>query len=460
MRSLLLLTALLGCVHLPGDAHPTTRPNVLLVLVDDLGAHDVGCYGNPAVDTPRIDAFAREAVRFTDGYAAAPVCSPTRASIMTGKSPARVRITNHAPDQRRFWPDDPVLEPAPMLDRLPLEEVTLAEHLSAAGYDTAFLGKWHLAPQRVPDAHEWYPDRQGFDVNLGGNGDGGPGRFFAPYRFPNLESRAEGEYLPYRIGDEAVAYLEAHAEDEDPFFMALWHYTVHWPIEAPADLVAKYAERGTGPGIKMVEYAAMTEALDRVFGRVLDALERTGQADDTVVVFTSDNGALLSVADLGPLRKAKGYLYEGGIRVPFMVRWPGVTEPGRVDRTPVVSTDLFPTLLAACGVPIPADYCGDGVDLRPVLAGGAIDRAALHFHYPNYAWHRSNRLGGAIRAGRYKLIERFDDGTLELYDLEEDLGEARDLAELRPELAADLQRRLQAWREDTGAAMPTRASGR
>ncbi len=453
---LLLLSALSACAGSPDLPQQPTRPNVVLVLVDDLGAFDVGCYGNPAVHTPRIDAFSREGVRFTDGYAAAPVCSPTRASIMTGKSPARIRITNHAPDSERFWPDDPILEPAPMLDRLPLEEVTLAEHLSAAGYDTAFMGKWHLAPQRVDDATEWFPDQQGFDINLGGNGAGGPGRFFAPYRFPNLESRVDGEYLPYRLGEEAVAFLENQADDDDPFFLALWHYTVHWPIEAPEELVESYTARGGQPGIKMPEYAAMTEALDQVFGRVLDALERSGQAEDTVVIFTSDNGALLSVADLGPLRKAKGYLYEGGLRVPFMVRWPGVTEPGRVDSTPVVSTDLFPTILSACGVALPEDYCGDGADLRDLLAGDALDRTALHFHYPNYAWHRSNRLGGAIRAGQYKLIERFDDGSVELYDLERDLGEETDLAPQEPELAEELRGQLEAWRQRVDAAMPVR----
>ncbi|MDG1490460.1 MAG: sulfatase-like hydrolase/transferase, partial [Planctomycetota bacterium] len=330
------------------------------------------------------------------------------------------------------------------------------EHLSAAGYDTAFMGKWHLAPQRVDDANEWFPDQQGFDINLGGNGAGGPGRFFAPYRFPNLESRVDGEYLPYRLGEEAVAFLEDQADDDDPFFLALWHYTVHWPIEAPGELVESYTARGDQPGIKMPEYAAMTEALDQVFGRVLDALERTGQAKDTVVIFTSDNGALLSVADLGPLREAKGYLYEGGLRVPFMVRWPGVIEPGRVDSAPVVSTDLFPTILSACGVALPDDYCGDGADLGGLLAGDALDRTALHFHYPNYAWHRSNRLGGAIRAGQYKLIERFDDGSVELYDLERDLGEETDLAPQEPELAEELRGQLEAWRQRVDAAMPVR----
>ena len=466
LASTLLLSALWACAGPPGAQQlpeppaPPTRPNVVLVLVDDLGWWDLACYGNPAVETPRIDAFAADAVRFTDAYAAAPVCSPTRAAIMTGQSPARLHITNHAPDQERFTPDDPVLLPAPMHDRLALEHVTLAEHLQAAGYDTAFMGKWHLAPQRVPDAADWFPDRQGFDINLGGDGMGGPGRFFAPYSFPNLESKEEGEYLPYRIADEAAAYIESKAGDEDPFFLALWHYTVHWPIEAPGGLIDKYAARGKGPGVKSVEYAAMTEALDQVFGQVLDALEASGQAEDTLVVFTSDNGALESVADLGPLRRAKGFLYEGGIRVPTMIRWPGVTRPGRVDATPILSTDLFPTLLAACGAPQPEGVACDGADLGPLLRGEPLEREAIHFHYPNYAFHRSNRLGSAIRVGDWKLIERFDDGSLELYDLASDLSEETNLAPVHPGLAEELQRSLSEWRAEVGAAMPVPVAGR
>ena len=453
---------LLACAGAPPASTTAPRPNVVLVLVDDLGWWDLACYGNPAVETPRIDAFGAAAVRFTDAYAAAPVCSPTRAAIMTGQSPARLHITNHAPDQGRFTPDDPVLLPAPMHDRLALEHVTLAEHLRAAGYDTAFMGKWHLAPQRVPDAADWFPDRQGFDLNLGGDGMGGPGRFFAPYSFPNLESKAEGEYLPYRIGDEAEAYLRAHAasDSEDPFFLALWHYTVHWPMDAPADLLAKYEARGTQAGIKDVRYAAMTEALDRVFGQVLDTLAETGLADDTLVLFTSDNGALISVADCRPLRQGKGYLYEAGIRVPTMVRWPGVTTPGAVASQPVVSTDLFPTILAACGVPLPAGYPGDGADLGPLLRGGQLEPRALCFHYPNYAFHRSNRLGGAIRRDRWKLIENFDDGSAELFDLSSDIGEQHDLAAAEPELVSELLGQLRAWRGRVGAAMPTRAGPR
>ncbi|MEM6571621.1 MAG: sulfatase [Planctomycetota bacterium] len=438
------------------DAPPLARPNVLLVLVDDLGWSDLGCYGNPAVDTPRIDAFCAESLRFTDAYSAAPVCSPTRAAIMTGLAPARVRITNHMPDRPSFSPDDAPLQPAECRDRLALEYDTLAERLSRAGYRTAFMGKWHLAPADQPDEAEYFPDRQGFDLNLGGNGWGGPGRsFFAPYSFPNLESKTEDEYLPYRIGDEAVAWLDERAGDEEPFFLALWHYTVHWPMDSPADLLAKYEARGVQPGIVDPRYAGMTEALDRVFGRVMDALERSGHADDTLVIFSSDNGALGSVADNRPLRAAKGFLYEGGIRVPTMMRWPGVVAPGS-SATPIVSTDFFATILDAAGVAVAPDEPMDGESLVPLLRGHAFERGPLYFHYPNYAFHRANRLGGAIRAGDFKLIERFDDGSLELYDVVNDLGETANLASERAELAEELRAKLAAWRERVDAAMPTR----
>jgi arylsulfatase A len=454
--------ALLGSCAVPTSAADSPkRPNILLILVDDMGWTDLGCYGNERVDTPRIDAFAAEGLRFTDAYAAAPVCSPTRASIMTGKTPARLGITNHLPDQARFTPDKPVLLPAACEDRLPLEEVTLAELLRDAGYRTAFFGKWHLAPQRGDDQSDWFPDHQGFEQNIGGNGWGGPGRsFFAPYEFPGLVSKEEGEYLPYRIGEEVRSYLSEHAarDDDAPFFAALWHYTVHWPMDAPADLLAKYEARGTGPGIRDVRYAAMVEALDQVFGQIMDALDEHGLADDTLIVFTSDNGALGSVADLSPLRAAKGYLYEGGIRVPWIVRWPGQVAPGGTTAEPVVTTDLFPTLLAAAGVERPADTPCDGVDIGPVLAGDALDRAEICFHYPNYAFHRDNRLGGAIRSGRWKLVENFDDGSVELYDLAADVAETEDLAADLPVEAAALQARLATWRAEVGARMPRPAA--
>ncbi|MFT4541639.1 MAG: arylsulfatase A [Planctomycetota bacterium] len=437
---------------------PATPPNILLVLVDDLGWSDLGCYGNPAVDTPRIDAFCAQGVRFTDAYAAAPVCSPTRASIMTGLAPARMHITNHLPDRESFTPDNPTLTAAHCEDRLALEYVTVAEHLQRNNYKTAFFGKWHLAPQRTADQADFYPDAQGFDRNTGGNGWGGPGSsFFAPYEFPGLVSKEENEYLPYRLGEEVQSYIRQHAEREtdEPFFVALWNYTVHWPMDSPPDLLAKYQERGVQPGIVDPRYAGMTEALDQVIGGVLDALKETGLDENTLVIFSSDNGALASVADNRPLRGSKGYLYEAGIRVPTMVRWPGKVRPGRVDATPIISTDWFSTILDAAGVELPADYPGDGMSLVSLLdESEELEREALYFHYPNYAWHRSNRLGSAIRAGDMKLIERFDDGSLELYDLEADRAEENNLAQQRPELAQKMQRSLLLWRASVSAALP------
>lgn len=445
------------------QANAPQRPNIVLVLVDDLGWSDIGCYGNPAVDTPNIDAFCAQSMKFTDAYAAAPVCSPTRASIMTGLAPARLRITNHMPDQEGFAPKNPTLNSAACRDRLDLEAVTVAELLKAAGYDTAFMGKWHLAPQRGDDKADFYPDRQGFDINLGGNGAGGPGRsFFAPYAFPNLVSKTDDEYLPYRIGEEAVQYIEQRKasaqESEDPFFLALWHYTVHWPMDAPADLLEKYQSKGVQDGIKDPRYAGMTEALDQIFGRVMAALEESGQADNTLVLFSSDNGALISVADCRPLRKGKGYLYEGGIRVPTMIRWPGKIQAGAVNTTPIISTDFFATILEAAGVTLPATYPGDGESLIPILTGpGSLEREAIFFHYPNYAFHGSNRLGGAVRAGDFKLIERFDDHSVELFDVRSDLSETTDLSSRMPELAGELRARLESWRGSVNAAMPTSA---
>jgi arylsulfatase A-like enzyme len=435
-------------------SHPVCaddRPNILFVMIDDLGWMDLACQGNPLVETPRIDRLAAEGMRFTSAYAAAPVCSPTRAAVMTGKSPARLRITNHIPDRESFIPDNPVLLPATMGDHLPLSEVTIAERLKEAGYATGFLGKWHLAGSGKGDP-QFYPDRQGFDLNIGGCAYGGPYTYFDPYRNPTIPDRRAGEYLPDRLADEGVTFMRDHRDG--PFALFLWTYTVHWPMEAPQTLLDKYADR-TGPGLNDTRYGAMIEGMDTAVGRVLDALDELGLADNTLVVFTSDNGGFGGVADNRPLRAAKGYLYEGGIRVPLIVRWPGVVEPGSECDFPVVSMDFYPTLLEAVGAS--EATAPDGVSLMRLLRGeSALDRPAIYFHYPNYAWHRSNRLGGAIRSGPYKLIEWFDDHSVELYDLAADISERHNLADAMPENATQLREMLVAWRAECDAAMPTR----
>jgi len=397
-------------------------------------------------------------MRFTDAYAAAPVCSPTRAAVLTGLSPARLRITNHIPDQKGFIPDEAKILPAEMLDHLPLERVTVAERLQEAGYATGFFGKWHLAGKATRDGKgllEFYPERQGFMVNVGGCGHAGPPTYFDPYRIHTLPDRRPGEYLPDRMADEVIQFMQTNRDR--PFLALLWNYAVHYPMEAPADLIKKYEPR-VGPGVKDPRYAAMTEAMDAAIGKVLAALDDLGLRENTLVIFTSDNGPFLGAADAKPLRAGKGYLYEGGIRVPLIVRWPGRVRPGSVCHEPVISMDFHPTILETAGISQNASEPLDGESLMPLLAQtGDLKRQAIYFHYPNYAFHRSNRLGSAIRKGDYKLIEFFDDASVELYNLRDDEGETRDLSAKRPEVAAPLRLELVRWREASGAAMPRRA---
>jgi arylsulfatase A-like enzyme len=420
-------------------------------MIDDMGWMDLACQGNPLVDTPNIDRLARQGMRFTDAYAAAPVCSPTRAAILTGLSPARLHITNHTPDQKRFTPDNPKLLPAPMHNELSLDYVTIAERLQASGYRTAFMGKWHLSgPNRGNPELE--PTAQGFELNIGGAGYGGPPSFWDPYNNPTIEDRRPGEYLPDRLADEAIHYFSQRSER--PFMLFLWNYTVHWPMEAPAALLEKYRTR-TGPGLNDTRYGAMIEALDHAVGRILSELDRQGLSGNTLVIFTSDNGGFGGVADNRPLREEKGYLYEGGIRIPLIVRWPGRIEAGSVSHEPVISMDHYATLLDVAGLEADPDLPLEGVSLLPHLTEKRpLERDALFFHYPNYAFHRGNRLGSAIRMGDYQLIESFDDDSVELYNLSVDLGERNDLAATEPERAAELRGRLAAWRQKVNANMP------
>jgi len=445
----------------PAGAKARTKPNIILIMIDDLGWMDLHCQGNGRLDTPNLDRLAKDGMRFTDAYAAAPVCSPTRAAIMSGQSPTRLGITNHIPDQPRFWPKDAVLHSAKTGNVLPLEKVTIAERLKEAGYATAFMGKWHLCGKSkggdkgLGDAR-YLPEKQGFDLNIGGCCYGGPPTFFDPYRICNIKPRKKGEYLPDRLADETISFITANRENGKPFFVALWNYTVHWPMEAPAPLVEKYKSR-VGPGVKDARYAAMIEAMDAAMGRLFAKLDELGLREDTLVVFTSDNGGYMGVADNRPLRLGKGYLYEGGIRVPAIVRWPGIVPPGTTCATPIISTDLYPTLLAAAGLRPLDGQILDGEDITPLLGQkGPLKRKAICFHYPNYAWHRSNRLGGAIREGDYKLIKWYDDGSVELYNVTKDVGEKTDLAKTMPQKASDLKAKLEAWLVASGAIMPER----
>ncbi|MFP6882345.1 MAG: sulfatase [Roseibacillus sp.] len=447
---LALLAGPLGGL-LPVQAAPS-KPNILFILIDDMGWKDIACQGNPYLTTPNIDQFAKEGMRFTDAYASAPVCSPTRAAILTGHSPARLQITNHLPHQDRFTPEDSKLHPAEMRDHLPLEYTTIAERLKGeAGYATAFIGKWHLYKGKEK---QFAAHAQGFDINIGGCSNGGPPTFFDPYGIDFLEDRKKGEYLPDRLADEAITFIRKQNKAKKPFYVALFNYTVHWPMEAPEKFVAKYQDRPK-KGYNHKVYPAMIEAMDLAIARVLGALDKLEIANETFVVFTSDNGPFGGVGDARPLRADKGHLYEGGIRIPLIVRWPGVIKAGTVSAEPVILTDFYPTLLEVAGLKPKKDYPGDGESLLPLLKGEAKPkREAIFWHYPNFAFHKDNRLGSAIRMGDYKLLEFFDDNSVELYNLKEDLSEKKDLAKAKPELAAEMRNRLHSWRKESEAKMP------
>ena len=456
---LLFSTALWWTINARADAADHS-PNVLMIMIDDLGWMDLHCQGNERLHTPHIDRLASQGMRFTNAYAAAPVCSPTRAAVLTGLAPARLRITNHIPDQPRFAPKGAALVSAPMHDHLSCQRETFSERLRTAGYATGFFGKWHLAGPRQPNKQglgelRAYPDRHGFDVNHGGCAMGGPFSFFDPFNLHTLPPKRTGQYLPDRLADELIQFMTSHRDR--PFLGVLWNYTVHWPMEAPAELIKKYESR-TDLGRLDPRYAAMIEAMDASIGRIMKSLEDLKLADNTLVIFTSDNGAYGGVADNHPLRAAKGFLYEGGIRVPQIVRWPGFVKPGSLCDTPVISMDFFPTILAATKATRVRTHQLDGESLLPLLRQtGGLARDSIYFHYPNYAFHGDNRLGGAIRQGDFKLIERFDDGSLELYNLKDDISETKNLAAALPERAAKMQAQLQAWRKDTKAAMPSRS---
>ena len=432
------------------------QPNIVVIMADDLGWRDLHCYGNEQIDTPFLDQLAAEGMRFTDAYAAAPVCSPTRAAMMTGLAPARLRLTNHAPGNPDGFalPGSDLQEPE-TVRHLALSYTTIAERLSAAGYATGHVGKWHLSyvnPRGSAqlDQRELYPEKQGFDVNIGGNSSGGPPSYFSPYRNPALKDGAAGEYLPSRLADEAMNFVRSNRGR--PFFLNWWPYSVHYPMQAPAELIAKYRQRQE---VKDPVYAAMIEGMDAAIGRFLKQLDEAGLRDNTLILFKSDNGGYSG--DNRPLRGFKGTLYEGGLRVPWIVRWPGRVPAGSICATPVISTDCHPTLLEAAGLqPAPGSTL-DGRSLIPLFEQKpGFDRDAIFFHYPNYAFHKKNRLGSAMRAGDFKLITYYDNGELELYRLSSDIGEDVNLSQQHPEIVRQLKDKLDAWLRQTDARLPVR----
>lgn len=446
---LAVLVVSLACCSAPA----AKQPNVVLILADDLGWADLACYGSKFHRTPHLDRLAAGGMRFTSAYASCPVCSPTRAALLTGKAPARLGITDWLPG-RPDRPDQPLARP-PLPQQLPLDEVTLAEALKKRGYTTGHIGKWHLGGEG------YGPEQQGFDSNIGGDHTGTPLSYFAPFRnkgrsMPGLEKAPPGEYLTDRYAAEAERFLERHRET--PFFLYLAHNAVHTPLRAKADLIKKYPQKMVLGRQSNPVYAAMLESLDDSVGRVVRKLDELNLTDRTIVIFTSDNGGLATLEGPGtpatvnaPLREGKGWLYEGGLRVPLIVRWPGVVKAGVTSDVPVISHDLYPTLVQAAGG---TPGAVDGVSLLPLLEGGAApEREALYWHYPHYA-NQGGRPGGAVRAGAWKLVEFDEDGRRELFDLSKDLSENRNLAADRPEVVERLAKRLAAWRKDTGARMP------
>lgn len=437
-------------------AAETRKTNIVLFLIDDLGWRDLGCQGSDYYQTPHIDRLAAEGVRFTDAYAACAVCSPTRASVLTGKYPARLLLTDWLPSGR--WKPQAKLIEGRRVRGLPLEELTLAEALREHDYRTIHIGKWHLGSEPF-----CLPQHHGFDINIAGNAHGAPGQYFFPYggnwsipttgqkaRWNVLPDGQPGEYLTDRLTDEAVKIIEANSGE--PFFLYFPHYGVHTPLQAPEALTQKYeripeSER-QGPPV----YAAMVESIDNSVGRVLDALKRKQLDQNTLVIFTSDNGGFYKATNNSPLRANKGAYYEGGIRVPLIIKWPGVSRPGRVIAEPVISNDLYPTCLMAAGVsPLPNQHV-DGVSLKPLLSQTEqLAPRSLFWHFPHYNRHPSSFPSSVIRNGDWKLIETFDPEGVELFNLKNDLSESTNVADRFPDRRDSLQLELERWRVSVGA---------
>ncbi|MHC4533017.1 MAG: sulfatase [Planctomycetota bacterium] len=455
-----------GSLKLFANENTDKKPNIVFILVDDLGWIDTGCYGSKYYETPNIDKLAAEGMRFTDAYAACAVCSPTRAAVMTGRYPARLGVTDwiRARFQGGIIPENKknpteyiggknkkLLCPPNAL-WMELEEITIAEALKPVGYTSCHIGKWHLG------ADDWYPDRQGFDFNVGGCDFGQPPHYFDPYfrkgqgSIPTLEPRRKGEYLTDREADEAVKFIHNHKDK--PFFLYMAHYTVHTPIQAKEDLIEKYKAKPP-TNQKNPTYAAMVESLDDAVGRICSALDELDLAENTIIFFTSDNGGLLGPTNNAPLRSGKGFPYEGGIREPLIVRWPKVIKPGTISHEPVTSVDYFPTICQAAGVPLPNDRDIDGVSLLGLLkSNGTLDlnRHALYWHFPHY---RGKIVPySIIREGSWKLIKRYEGKPFELFNLKSDISEENDLSQIFPKKTRQLDAKLRRWLRLTGAKLP------
>ncbi len=420
------------------------KPNFVFILIDDMGWTDLSGCGSDLYESPNIDQLFASGMKFTNAYAACTVCSPTRASILTGKYPATVNITDWIPGHARPRAKLKVPE---FNQELPLSELTIAEALKPYGYAAANLGKWHLGQK------DYYPEKQGFDINIGGTDKGQPPSYFSPYHIPTLNDGPEGEYLTDRLADEAERFIEKNKDN--PFFLYWAHFAVHTPIQAKQDITAKYQGR-IKPDMLHTDpvYAAMIQSVDEAVGRVMKKLRELGIAGHTVIIFMSDNGGLARVTSNVPLRAGKGSAYEGGVRVPMAIYWPDVVKPHSFCHVPVCSIDFFPTILDITVGKIPSSVKTDGESLVPLLKQqGGLKREALYWHYPHY--HPGGATPySAVRKGDYKLIEFFEDGALELYNLIDDIGETNNLAPQMPQKVNELYDMLKEWRDETGARIP------
>jgi arylsulfatase A-like enzyme len=442
------------------------KTNFVFFLVDDMGMMDLGTYGSTFHETPNIDQLAKTGMKFNYGYAACPVCSPTRASIMTGRHPVRVDITDWIPGSanrktnKLIHPED--------RDNLALKEVTIAEELKSHGYQTFFAGKWHLGSE----GH--WPTDQGFDINIAGHHRGSPpGGYYAPWNNPTLEAKKKDEYLTERLTEESIRFLEKRDLDK-PFLLYLSYYNIHTPIQAYRKHIGHYqkkAEKFSGATPTEQEHsgqtrmrqdnpalASMVSAVDDSVGTLIAKLDELGLSDDTVVIFFADNGGLSTKPKMGPgsnspLRAGKGWLYEGGVREPAIIRAPGVTNPGSVSDQPIVSMDFFPTMLELAGLPHKPNLHADGRSLLPELTGKKGKPRPLYWHYPHY--HGSTwKPGASIRDGDWKLIKFYDQEKVELYNLKKDPSEKKDLAKKNSAKAKELESKLIAWQKQMNAKLP------
>lgn len=450
---------------------PKRAKNVVFFLVDDLGLMDIAPYGSSFYETPNLDRLAKQSIKLTNGYAACPVCSPTRASLMTGKYPQRTSVTDYigAVADPAKWKLNTKLLPAPFHEQLDLSFTTIAEVLKGSGYSTFFAGKWHLGPKGL------WPENRGFDINMGGNDRGGPyggDKYFSPYGNPTLSDGPPGEHLTARLADETSKFIRAN--QSKPFFALYSFYDVHSPHMARPDLLKKYQQKRARLGLKPkfgeepprdvrltqdhAVYAGMVEAMDQGVGRVMDELKRLNLLDDTLVVFTSDNGGLSTSegwpTSNSPLRGGKGWMYEGGIRVPLLIRLPGGKNGGSLCAYPASTIDFFPTILSFLGIR-QKDKGIDGVDLNGVLEGRPGPDRALFWHYPHYG-NQGGAPASAIRRGDWKLIQWYEERELALYDLKADPGEMTNLAQKQPERVRAMFAELEQWKKSTNSLTPTK----